>query len=212
VEIIREIAAMADLCYMSCKKDGLSNTGGFIAAKDNEIFRKIRELLILKEGFPTYGGLARRDLEAIAQGLEEATDERYLEYRIGQVDYLASRLEELGVPVYRPTGGHAVYLDASAVLPHVSRDRFPGQSLACAIYLEGGIRTCELGSGAFEKAAMLELVRLAVPRRVYTSSHLNYVAEVIGKVVRGASRLKGLRLTSSNGHLRHFTAQFAPVS
>lgn len=204
-DIIRKIAAHADICYMSCKKDGLANTGGFIAARDEEIFRRLQELLILKEGFPTYGGLARRDLEAIAQGLEEAVDEDYLAYRVGQAEYLASRLE---VPIYHPPGGHGVYLDASAILPHLTREEFPAQALACAIYLQGAVRTCELGSGAFGPSAKLELVRLALPRRTYTASHLDYVATVVRDVCRHASRVRGMELVSSNGSLRHFTARF----
>lgn len=210
-EIVRETASFADLCYMSCKKDGLSNTGGFLAARDADLARDLKALLILKEGFPTYGGLARRDLGAIAQGLREAMEESYLEYRVGQVAYLAARLEEAGVPTYRPSGGHAVYLDASSAAPQVARREFPGQALACAIYQEGAIRTCELGSGAFAEAAKLELVRLAIPRRVYTASHLDYVAQVVGRVTRRAADLRGMRLTSSNGALRHFSAQFEPV-
>lgn len=210
-EIIRRIAAEADVCYMSCKKDGLSNTGGFIATKHEDLSRRLKELLILKEGFPTYGGLARRDLEAIAQGLEEAVEESYLAYRVGQVAYLATRLEEQRVPIYLPPGGHAVYLDATRIVPHVPREQFPGQTVACAIYLEGAVRTCELGSGAFGGASHLELVRLAIPRRTYTASHLDYVAEVVGRVVRRAGQLPGMMLVHADGALRHFTARYQPL-
>lgn len=210
--IIRDLAAEADLCYMSCKKDGLANTGGMIATRSEDLARRLKQLLILKEGFPTYGGLARRDLAAIAQGLQEATEESYLEYRVGQVAYLAARLEEQGVPIYRPPGGHAVYIDAGAALPHIARSEFPGQTLACEIYLEGAVRACELGSGAFAQAAKLELVRLAVPRRMYTSGHIDYVAHIVGQVMSRSSRLAGMKLASSNGELRHFTAQFAPLT
>jgi tryptophanase len=209
--IIRDLAAEADVCYMSCKKDGLANTGGLIAVRSDDIARRLKQLLILKEGFPTYGGLARRDLAAVAQGLREATEESYLEYRIGQVAYLAERLEQAGVPIYRPPGGHAVYIDAVAALPHVGRDQLPGQTLACEIYLEGAVRGCELGSGAFGASAKLELVRLAVPRRMYTSGHLDYVADVVGRVLKRADRLAGMELSSTNGELRHFTAQFTPM-
>lgn len=209
--IVRMITSFADICYMSCKKDGLSNTGGFIAVRDPALAEKLRALLILKEGFPTYGGLARRDLEAIAQGLEEAMDERYLEYRVGQVAYLAALLEDLAVPVYAPAGGHAVYLDASRFAPHLPRDLFPAQALTCALYLEGGIRGCEFGSGAFGSAAKLELVRLAIPRRMYTASHLAYVAEVAGRLRRSASSLRGMKLDACDGALRHFTARFRPI-
>jgi tryptophanase len=209
----------ADGCTMSGKKDGLVNIGGFLAMNDDALAQKARNILIVTEGFPTYGGLAGRDLEAFAQGLEEVVDEDYLKYRIRSVAYVVEKLDLLGVPVFKPAGGHAVYLDAAAFLPHVPVAEFPGQALACALYLEGGIRSCEIGSvmfgrtdpatGAFQPA-MLEMVRLAIPRRVYTQSHMDYVVECIGEVFARRAAIKGVRIAWEPPILRHFTARFEP--
>jgi tryptophanase len=219
-EIAREIFSYADGCTMSAKKDALVNMGGFLALNDGGLAQRARNILIVTEGFPTYGGLAGRDLEAIALGLEEALDEHYLEYRIRSVAYVAEHLSDLGVPLVLPPGGHAVYLDARAFLPHVPSRQYPGQALACELYLHGGIRSCEIGSvmfgrtdpdtGAFQPAN-LELVRLAIPRRVYTQSHMDYVIECVGEVFERRDRLRGVRIVSEPPVLRHFTAVFEPL-
>jgi tryptophanase len=206
----------ADGCTMSAKKDAFANIGGFIAMHNEELALQCRNLLIITEGFPTYGGLAGRDLEAIAIGLEEVMDENYLAYRIRSIEYLTNKLIEAGVPVMQPAGGHAVYLDAKAFLPHIPVDQYPGQVLACALYVEGGIRSVEIGSLMFGKydalgdlvPAPMELVRLAIPRRVYTQSHIDYVAEVILEVFEKRTDLKGLRIVEEAPVLRHFTAKF----
>ncbi len=219
-EIAREMFALADGCTMSGKKDGLVNIGGFLALNDESLAQQARNLLIVTEGFPTYGGLAGRDLEAFAQGLEEVLEEDYLRYRIRSIAYVVERLDELGIPVYRPAGGHAVYLDARAFLPHIPPQEYPGQALACALYLEGGIRSCEIGSVMFGKhdpdtgafrPAPLEQVRLAVPRRVYTQSHMDYVIETIAAVFARRREIGGLRIVSEPPLLRHFTARFEPL-
>jgi tryptophanase len=218
-EIAREMFDMADGCTMSAKKDAFANIGGFLAMRDFELAKKCRNLLIITEGFTTYGGLAGRDLEAIAIGLKEVMDEHYLHYRISSIEYLTEKLHKAGVPVMRPAGGHAVYLDAKEFLPHIPFDQYPGQSLACALYLEGGIRSVEIGSlmfGKYDEAgilipAALELVRLAIPRRVYTQSHLDYVAEVIIDVYKNKKNLKGLKIIEETPLLRHFTAKLKPV-
>jgi tryptophanase len=210
----------ADGCTMSGKKDGLVNIGGFLAVNDEKLARQARAMLVVTEGFPTYGGLAGRDLEAFAIGLEEVLSEEYLNYRVRQVAAVVEKLDGLGVPVFKPAGGHAVYLDAAAFLPHVPAREFPGQALACALYLEGGIRSCEVGSVMFGRTdpgtgefqpAQLELLRLAIPRRVYTQSHMDYVIECIGEVYARRETIRGVRIPSEQPVLRHFTATFEPL-
>ncbi|MFI5036575.1 MAG: tryptophanase [Acidimicrobiales bacterium] len=217
-DIVREVASLADGMTMSAKKDPFGNIGGWLAMNDDALAERCRNLLILTEGFPTYGGLAGRDLEAIAQGLKEAVHPDYLRYRIRSTAYLGDALDAAGVPVVRPTGGHAVYLDARALLGHVPPLQYPGQSLAIALYLTGGIRSCEIGSVMFgrhpdgsEHPAAMELVRLAIPRRTYTQSHIDYVIEVVSAVAREADRLPGYRMVHEPSALRHFTARFAPL-
>ena len=216
-DIVREIASLADGMTMSAKKDGLANIGGWLAMNDGELAQRCREVLILTEGFPTYGGLAGRDLEAIAQGLHEVVDHDYLRYRIQSTAYLGDALVAAGIPVVRPIGGHAVYLDARALLTHIEPLAYPGQALAVALYEAGGIRSCEIGTVMFglrpdgvEVPAALDLVRLAIPRRTYTQSHIDYVIEVCRDVASKASDLRGLRIVDSPKALRHFTARFAP--
>ncbi len=218
-DIVREMASLADGMTMSAKKDGLANIGGWLAMDDAELAERCRTQLILTEGFPTYGGLAGRDLEAIAQGLAEVVDEDYLRYRIRSTEYLGEALHAGGVSVVRPIGGHAVYLDAAALLPHIPPLEYPGQALACALYEEGGVRGCEIGSVMFgrrldgtEMPGPMELVRLAIPRRTYTQSHVDYVIEVVLRVAKRASELRGLRIVSEPAALRHFTARFAPLA
>jgi len=196
---------------MSAKKDGLANIGGFLALNDSALAEKCRNLLILTEGFPTYGGLAGYDLEAIAQGLEEVVDEAYLRDRIGSVAFLAQRLIERDVPIVQPPGGHAVYVDAAALLSHIPPGEFPGIALTNELYLAGGVRACEIGSVMFGPSVSMELVRLAIPRRVYTRSHLQYVGDVVGEVAERASALGGYRMTFAPKVLRHFTAEFEPL-
>ena len=217
-EIVREMAALADGMTMSAKKDGLANIGGWLALNDDTIAEKCRNLLILTEGFVTYGGLAGRDLEAIAQGLREVVDEDYLRYRIRSTAYLGEALDFAGVPVVKPFGGHAVYLDARALLPHVPPLAYPGQALACALYREGGIRGCEIGTVMFglhpdghEEPAAMDLVRLAIPRRTYTQSHIDYVIEVVRWVAERAAELRGMRIVEQPAALRHFSARFEPL-
>ena len=218
-EIAREMFSYADGCTMSAKKDAFANIGGFLAMRDLDLGIRCRNLLIITEGFTTYGGLAGRDLEAIAIGLQEVMEEPYLQYRIRSIEYLTEKLVAAGVPVMQPAGGHAVYLDAKAFLPQIPVDQYPGQSLVCALYEAGGIRSVEIGSLMFGKydaagkliPAPLELVRLAIPRRVYTQSHIDYVAEVILEVFAQRTFLKGLRITEEAPLLRHFTAKLEPV-
>jgi tryptophanase len=213
--IAREIFSLADGCLMSAKKDGLANIGGFIALRDARWVEAARNLLILTEGFPTYGGLAGRDLEAIAVGLEEVLEEDYLRYRLRTAEYLGEKLLAGGVSIVEPTGGHAVYLDACEFLPHLTRERYPAWSLVNALYLEGGIRGVEIGSVMFGKRLddgtetyhAMELVRLAFPRRVYTQSHFDYAAEVILETKAKAAEVRGVRLVKQSQHLRHFTAE-----
>jgi tyrosine phenol-lyase len=217
LEVAREIFSYADGCTMSAKKDGLVNIGGFLAMNDERLYQQASQLLILWEGFLTYGGLAGRDLEAMARGLREALDERYLQHRIGQVRYLAERLLEQGVPIVEPPGGHAVYLDARRFVPHIPQAELPGQALVAHLYLEGGIRAAEIGSVAFARkdentgewtCPELELVRLAIPRRVYTQTHLDYVADVIIELYHKRDQIRGMRYTYEPPFLRHFTARF----
>ena len=217
-DIVREMAALADGMTMSAKKDGLANIGGWLAMNDDDVAERCRNMLILTEGFPTYGGLAGRDLEAIAQGLEEVVEEDYLRYRIQSTAYLGEALDASGVPVIRPIGGHAVYIDARSLLPHIPPLEYPGHSLAIALYREGGIRGVEIGTVMFgrhpdgtESPASMDLVRLAIPRRTYTQSHVDYVIEVAQSVAAGASELRGYRITDEPPALRHFTARFEPI-
>jgi tryptophanase len=211
-EVARELFSYADGVTMSAKKDGLSNIGGFLALGNDDLASRCRTLLILTEGFPTYGGLAGRDLEVIAQGLEEVLEPDYLRYRIRTAEYLAERCWEAGVPTVRPPGGHAVFIDAGAFLPHIGRELFPGQSLVVELYRVGGVRTVEIGSVMFASEAQHELVRLALPRRVYTQSHIDYVAEVIEAVAKRRDELVGYRIVEEPPSLRHFTARFEPLS
>jgi tyrosine phenol-lyase len=213
--IARETFELADGCLMSAKKDALANIGGLIALKSDRWMNHLRNLLILTEGFPTYGGLAARDLEAIAIGLQEVLDEDYLSYRISVAKYMAEGLNRLGIPTVQPPGGHAVYIDAKAFLPQIPPSQFPGQALAVELYLSEGIRSCEIGSVMFGKwvegefhPASMELVRLAFPRRVYTQSHFDYILEGIEQVVKRKDGLRGLKILFDPPFLRHFTAQF----
>ncbi len=217
-DIVREMASLADGMTMSAKKDAIANIGGWLAMNDDAWAEQARNLEILTEGFPTYGGLAGRDLEAIAQGLREVVDEDYLRYRIRSTAYLGEALVEAGIPCVQPIGGHAVYLDAAALLPHIPPLAYPGQALSVALYREGGIRGCEIGTVMFgkrpdgsETPAPMELVRLAIPRRVYTQSHIDYVIEVVRWVAERAGELRGLRIVEQPAQLRHFTARFAPL-
>ena len=219
-EIVKEIFSYADGCTMSAKKDAFANIGGFLAMHDTELAQLCRNLLVITEGFPTYGGLAGRDLEAIAIGLQEVMDAHYLEYRIRSIEYLTEKLIAAGVPVMQPAGGHAVYLDAKQFLSHIPVDQYPGEALVGALYIEGGIRSVEIGSLMFGKyaesgeliPAALELVRLAIPRRVYTQSHIDYVAEVIIEVFKNRKNIKGLRIVEESPVLRHFTVKLTPVN
>jgi tryptophanase len=218
-EIVREMASLADGMTMSAKKDPLANIGGWLALNDLELAEACRNLLILTEGFPTYGGMAGRDMDAIAQGLREAVDEDYLRYRITSTAYLGEALDRAGIPVVLPVGGHAVYIDARALLPHIPPLEYPGQALAVALYLEGGIRGCEIGTVMFgrhpdgsEEPAPMDLVRLAIPRRTYTQSHVDYVIEVCEYVAERAGELRGLEIVEEPPALRHFTARFAPLT
>ena len=217
-DIVREMASLADGMTMSAKKDPLANIGGWLAMHDDALAEQCRNLLILTEGFPTYGGLAGRDLEAIAQGLKECVHPDYLRYRIRSTAYLGEALDHAGVPVVKPTGGHAVYIDARALLPHVPPLRYPGQALAVALYEAGGIRGCEIGTVMFglrpdgtEEPAAMDLVRLAIPRRTYTQSHIDYAIEVVTSVAERPAELPGYRIVEGPQALRHFTARFEPI-
>jgi len=212
LEIAREMFAYADGCTMSAKKDGLANIGGFLGSNDDSLAQQERNLLILTEGFPTYGGLAGRDLEAIAVGLNEALDEDYLSYRIASTAYLGEHISRAGVPIVQPPGGHAIYIDARAFLPHIPPAQFPGVALAAALYVEGGIRSVEIGTLMFGQHATMDLVRLAIPRRVYTQSHIDYVVEVVLEVWRRRSEICGFEISYEAPFLRHFTARFRPLS
>jgi tryptophanase len=217
-DIARAMFDLADGATISAKKDGLANIGGVLLLRDDELARRANDLLILTEGFVTYGGVAGRDLEAMAQGFVEVLDEHYLEYRLRSVAYLGERLLEAGIPIVEPPGGHAVYIDAAAFLPHVPAEQFPGQALACALFRRGGVRTVEIGGVMFGggdpdagevRRPPMELVRLAIPRRVYTQSHIDYVAEVAVEVFARREAIRGLRIVEAPPTLRHFTAKFA---
>ncbi len=219
-EIAKEIFSYADGCTMSAKKDALVNMGGFLGINNDDLAMKARNILIVTEGFPTYGGLAGRDLEAMAQGLEEILDEHYLTYRIRSVEYLGEKLTAVGVPILQPPGGHAIYLDAKRFLPNIPAHQYPGQSIVCELYKTGGIRSVEIGSVMFGKTekntgkfipSALELVRLAIPRRVYTQSHIDYVIESVQEVFNNRSNLPGYKITYEAPMLRHFTARFEPI-
>ncbi len=219
-EIAREIFSYADGCTMSAKKDGLVNIGGFLAMNDEKLYQSVAQELTLREGFPTYGGLAGRDLEGMARGLWEGLDEDYLEYRLAHTQYLADRLVEAGIHIVEPPGGHAVYIDARRFVPHIPQSEFPAQALATAIYREGGIRAVEIGSVAFAHQDPqtgewvypdLELVRLAIPRRVYTQSHLDYVIRVLRELWQKRDQIRGMKIVYQTKFLRHFTARFEPL-
>jgi tryptophanase len=219
-DIVREMFWYADGCTFSAKKDALVNIGGILATNDDRLAAAEKDLLILTEGFPTYGGLAGRDLEAIAIGLEEVVDEKYLEYRIASVRYLGERIAREGVPIVEPPGGHAIFIDAAAFLPNVPPLELPGQSLVAELYIEGGVRAVEIGTVMFgrtdretgiDQPARMELVRLAIPRRVYTQSHIDYVVEVVLDVWSRRDRIGGFRITRQPATLRHFTAEFEPL-
>jgi tryptophanase len=212
-----EMFALADGCTMSAKKDGLANIGGFLAVRDRELATRLRRRLVVTEGFPTYGGMSGRDLEAVAQGLHEVVDEAYLAYRAASIRYVVERLDAAGVPVVRPPGGHAVFLDAARLLDHLPWSRYPGQALAIELYLEGGLRTCEIGSvmlGRVDAAtgrelpARHELLRLAVPRRTYTQSHMDYVIQIVRRVWERRREIGGVEITEAPAVLRHFQASF----
>ena len=219
-DIAREMFSYCQGAWMSSKKDALVNMGGFLALSDAALAKRAREVLIVGEGFPTYGGLSGRDLEAVAIGLDEVLSEEYLSYRIRSIEYLGEGLRKAGVPIVEPTGGHGVYVDAKALLPHIPPRQYPAQALACEIYRLGGIRTVEIGSLMFGRKnkdgsfvpAKAELVRMAIPRRVYTQSHIDYVIEVFAEVARKAPELRGLDLVEASEHLAHFTAKLAPAA
>jgi len=210
-QIAQEMFALGDGCTMSAKKDGLANIGGFLCTNNDALAQQEENLLILTEGYPTYGGMAGRDLEAVAVGLEEALEEDYLKYRIASTGYLGRHISAEGVPIMQPPGGHAIYIDARAFLPHIPPASFPGVALGGALYLEGGIRSVEIGTLMFGQHAAMDLVRLAIPRRVYTQSHIDYVVEVILEVWKRRDEIRGLRLTYEAPFLRHFTARLEPV-
>jgi tryptophanase len=218
LEISKEIFSYASGCTMSAKKDAFANIGGFLAMNDEDLYNRCRNLLIITEGFETYGGLAGRDMEAIAQGLEEVLDENYLNYRMRSTQYLGERLTGCGIPIIQPVGGHAIYVDAKSLLPHIPPHRFPGQALVCELFRMGGIRSVEIGSVMFGKydrdskmiPADMELVRLAIPRRVYTQSHIDYVTEVFEAIYKNKDKLKGYIIIEEPKFLRHFTSKFRP--
>lgn len=219
-EIAREMFSLADGCTMSAKKDAFANIGGFIAMRNENLAKECRNLLVITEGFPTYGGLAGRDLEAIAIGLYEVMEENYLQYRIRSIEYLCNKLLDHNIPVMQPAGGHAVYLDGKAFMSHIPVEQYPAQALACALYIDGGIRGVEIGSLMFGKynetnrliPAPLELVRLAIPRRVYTQSHIDYVAEVIIETFKKRKEFPGLKIIEEAPLLRHFTAKLETLN
>jgi tyrosine phenol-lyase len=220
-EIAQEMFSYVDGALMSAKKDGLANMGGFVALNDETLARKMTELLIVIEGFPTYGGMSGRDIEAVAAGLKEALSEDYLAYRVGQVEYFGKALMEAGAPIVTPTGGHAIFINAGKMLPHIPAEHFPGQALVVELYREGAVRGVEIGTLMFGgkdpvtgnmKTASQELVRLAIPRRVYTSSHLDYVADTVSKIAARKESLKGFRITHQAKYLRHFTVKLEELS
>jgi tryptophanase len=218
-DIVRDMFAVADGMTMSAKKDAFANIGGWLALNDDNLAAAARNRLILTEGFPTYGGLAGRDLDAIAVGLTEIVDEQYLRYRVRTNEYIGEKLLGLGVPIVRPVGGHAVFVDARKFLPHIAPLQYPGQALAVALYEQGGIRACEIGTVMFglkpdgtEEAAEMDLVRLAMPRRVYTQSHADYLVEVFEELAMRKQDLRGLRIVAQPRQLRHFTARFEPLA
>ncbi len=204
--------ALGDGCTMSAKKDGLANIGGFLCTNDDALAQQEKNLLILTEGYPTYGGLAGRDLEAISVGLEEVLEEDYLKYRIVSTAYLGQHVAAEGVPIVQPPGGHVIYLDARAFLPHIPPVSFPGVALAAELYLVGGIRSVEIGTLMLGTNAAMDLVRLAIPRRAYTQSHIDYVIEIIVEVWRRREQIRGLKLTYEAPFLRHFTARLSPCN
>ncbi len=213
-EIVREMFSLCDGATISSKKDGLVNIGGLLMIRDENLFRAAGNLLILTEGFITYGGLAGRDLEAMAQGFEEVVEHDYLEYRIRSVEYLGAKLNKSGVRIVKPAGGHAIYIDASHFAPHIPREQFPGQAVVCGLYTLAGIRACEIGSvmAGPNRTPTMELVRLALPRRAYTQSHYDYVAEACAELFAERSKLKGLRIIEAPTVLRHFTARFEEIA
>jgi tryptophanase len=216
IDIAREMFSYADGCTMSAKKDSFGNIGGFLCTNDADLAHRERNILIMMEGFPTYGGLAGRDLEAIAVGLRETLDENYLDYRLLSTRYVVNKLRDAGIPVMSPAGGHAVYLDARRFLPHIEPLQYPGQALSVELYIEAGIRAVEIGTVMFgldphtgvERPARQDLLRLAIPRRVYTQSHMDYVIEAIGLVWNRRHDITGMKITEAPQFLRHFTAQF----
>src|SRR5206468_4061390 len=210
-EIAKQMFSYGDGCTMSAKKDGMANIGGFLCTNDDLLAQQEKDLLILTEGYPTYGGLAGRDLEAIAVGIQEALEEDYLRYRIASTAYLGNHIAAQGVPIVQPPGGHAIYLDARAFLPHIPADQFPGMALAAELYLEGGVRSVEIGTLMFGAAAQMDLVRLAIPRRVYTQSHIDYVVAIILEVWRKRESIRGLKLKYEAPCPRHFTAKPQPL-
>ncbi|HHB83243.1 MAG TPA: tryptophanase, partial [Devosia sp.] len=217
--IVRDMFELADGMTMSAKKDAFANIGGWLAVNDDDLAQKARTRLIQTEGFPTYGGLAGRDLDAIAQGLSEIIDEDYLRYRVRTNEYIVEKLDHMGIPVVRPAGGHAVFVDARAWLSHIEPLKYPGQAVAVALYEVGGIRACEIGTVMFGRApdgsetpAAMDLVRLAMPRRVYTQSHADYIVEVFEEVQRMKDDLTGFEIIDEPPMMRHFTAKFAPLS
>ena len=218
-DIVKEIFSYVDGCTVSAKKDAIANIGGFLCTNDDNLAKKKKDLLILTEGFPTYGGLSGRDLEAVAYGLKEVIDEDYLQYRIESTKYLGEKLNKLNIPIINPPGGHAIYIDAQKFLPHIPVEEFPGQALACELYIEGGIRTSEIGSLMFGGKdedgkpfyANHELVRLAIPRRTYTQSHIDYVIEVMESIKDKSHKIKGLKIIYQSRTLRHFTAKLERV-
>ncbi|HZQ22901.1 MAG TPA: tryptophanase [Terriglobales bacterium] len=210
-QIAQELFRYGDGCTMSAKKDGMANIGGFLCTNNDKLAQQEKDLLILTEGYPTYGGLAGRDLEAIAIGVQEALEEDYLRYRIASTAYLGTHIAQQGVPIVQPPGGHAVYIDARQFLPHIPPEQFPGVALAAELYLQGGIRSVEIGTLMFGHSATMDLVRLAIPRRVYTQSHIDYVVEVILEVWKKREQIRGMKLTYEAAFLRHFTARLEPL-